>query len=194
MSRILITRATILDRPNRGSFALALRKYATDLHISGWDRPDTVREASSQQCNRRSLRRRSDSGTPRRDLIYIALPIGVTIDLPPRNRSHTPPSTPSSPMPADPSCATPNPQRKILATATALFVAAIPCRREVAGRGASRRRPLPQLPPTRSSTDSPDSREPQLAARSRPARLRLPQDSWKKSAPARSVSARRQHD
>ncbi len=39
MSPHLITRATILGTGLiGGSFALALRKYATDLHISGWDR------------------------------------------------------------------------------------------------------------------------------------------------------------
>ena len=49
MSPHLITRATILGTGLiGGSFALALRKYATDLHISGWDRPDTVREARSR--------------------------------------------------------------------------------------------------------------------------------------------------
>ena len=28
-----------------GSFALALRKYTTDIHITGWDRPDVARAA-----------------------------------------------------------------------------------------------------------------------------------------------------
>src|SRR5713101_4304366 len=49
MSPHLITRATILGTGLiGGSFALALRKYATDLHISGWDRPEIVREARSR--------------------------------------------------------------------------------------------------------------------------------------------------
>src|SRR5216684_2577815 len=46
MSPHLITRATILGTGLiGGSFALALRKYATDLHISGWDRPEIARLA-----------------------------------------------------------------------------------------------------------------------------------------------------
>jgi prephenate dehydrogenase len=31
-----------------GSFALALRKYATDLHITGWDRPAVARSVQSK--------------------------------------------------------------------------------------------------------------------------------------------------
>jgi prephenate dehydrogenase len=33
-----------------GSFALALRKYATDLHITGWDRPDVARTAQETKA------------------------------------------------------------------------------------------------------------------------------------------------
>src|SRR6267378_475317 len=49
MSPHLISRVTILGTGLiGGSFALALRKYTTEMHISGWDRPDVVREA--QKC------------------------------------------------------------------------------------------------------------------------------------------------
>jgi prephenate dehydrogenase len=81
MSPHLITRATILGTGLiGGSFALALRKYATDLHISGWDRPDTLREARARNVLDESF---TDLPTALRaaDLIFIALPIGVTIDL-----------------------------------------------------------------------------------------------------------------
>src|SRR5207302_1667876 len=41
----LISRVTILGTGLiGGSFALALRKYTTGMHISGWDRPDIVRK------------------------------------------------------------------------------------------------------------------------------------------------------
>ena len=81
MSPHLITRATILGTGLiGGSFALALRKYATDLHISGWDRPDTLREARARNVLDESF---ADLSPALRaaDLIFIALPIGVTIDL-----------------------------------------------------------------------------------------------------------------
>ncbi len=42
----LIHRVTILGTGLiGGSFALALRKYTTDLHISAWDRPEVARAA-----------------------------------------------------------------------------------------------------------------------------------------------------
>src|SRR6267154_702584 len=82
MSPHLITRATILGTGLiGGSFALALRKYATDLHISGWDRPDTVREARARNVIDEAFATDLASALRAADLIYIALPIGVTIDL-----------------------------------------------------------------------------------------------------------------
>jgi len=42
----LIQRVTILGTGLiGGSFALALRKYAPDLYIAGWDRADVVQQA-----------------------------------------------------------------------------------------------------------------------------------------------------
>ena len=81
MSSHLITRASILGTGLiGGSFALALRKYTTDLHISGWDRPEIVREARSRNVIDEAF---SDLAAALRaaDLIYIALPISVTVDL-----------------------------------------------------------------------------------------------------------------
>jgi len=82
MSPHLITRATILGTGLiGGSFALALRKYATDLHISGWDRPDIIREARARNVIDEAFTSDLAPALRAADLIYIALPIGVTIDL-----------------------------------------------------------------------------------------------------------------
>jgi prephenate dehydrogenase len=82
MSPHLITRATILGTGLiGGSFALAIRKYAADLHISGWDRPEIVREARSRNIIDEAFASDLAPALRSADLIYIALPIGVTIDL-----------------------------------------------------------------------------------------------------------------
>ena len=82
MSPHLITRATILGTGLiGGSFALALRKYATDLHISGWDRPEIVREARSRNILDEAFTGDLAPALRAADLIFIALPIGVTLDL-----------------------------------------------------------------------------------------------------------------
>jgi len=82
MSPHLITRATILGTGLMGgSFALALRKYATDLRISGWDRPEIIREARSRNIIDEAFAGDLAPALRSADLIYIALPIGVTLDL-----------------------------------------------------------------------------------------------------------------
>src|SRR5216684_1697459 len=82
MSPHLITRATILGTGLiGGSFALALRKYATDLHISGWDRPEILQQARSLSLLDESFTGDLAAALRAADLIYIALPIGVTLDL-----------------------------------------------------------------------------------------------------------------
>jgi prephenate dehydrogenase len=82
MSPHLISRATILGTGLiGGSFALALRKYATDLHISGWDRPEIVNQARSRNVIDEAFTGDLASALRAADLIYIALPIGVTLDL-----------------------------------------------------------------------------------------------------------------
>ena len=82
MSPHLITRATILGTGLiGGSFALALRKYTTDLHISGWDRSEIIREARSSNVVDESFSGDLAPALRNTDLIYIALPIGVTLDL-----------------------------------------------------------------------------------------------------------------
>jgi prephenate dehydrogenase len=82
MSPHLISRVTILGTGLiGGSFALALRKYATDLHISGWDRPEIVNQARSRNAIDEAFTGDLASALHAADLIYIALPIGVTLDL-----------------------------------------------------------------------------------------------------------------
>jgi len=82
MSPHLITRATILGTGLiGGSFALALRKYATDLHIAGWDRVEIIREARSRNVIDEAFAGDLAPALRAADLIFIALPIGVTIDL-----------------------------------------------------------------------------------------------------------------
>ena len=82
MSPHLITRATILGTGLiGGSFALALRKYTTDLHISGWDRPEIVNQAHSHSILDEAFTGDLAPALSSADLIFIALPIGVTLDL-----------------------------------------------------------------------------------------------------------------
>jgi prephenate dehydrogenase len=64
-----------------GSFGLALRKYTTDVCVSGWDRPEVVREAQSRSAIDQSFSGELAPALEGSDLIYIALPIAATIDL-----------------------------------------------------------------------------------------------------------------
>jgi prephenate dehydrogenase len=74
-----------------GSFALALRKYTTGMHISGWDRPDVVREAQTRGVLDESFCGELAPALHNADLIYLALPIAATIDLLPEIARHAPP-------------------------------------------------------------------------------------------------------
>src|SRR2546421_3726778 len=92
MTPHLLSRVTILGTGLiGGSFALALRKYTTEMHISGWDRPDVVREAQSRSAIDESFSGDLAPALGNSDLIYIALPIAATIDLLPEIASHAPP-------------------------------------------------------------------------------------------------------
>ena len=75
-----------------GSFALALRKYTSDLHVSGWDRPEIVREALQRGAIHESFSEDLGPALRNADLIVIALPIGVTLDLLPEIARLAPPS------------------------------------------------------------------------------------------------------
>ena len=63
-----------------GSFALALRKHAPDALIIGWDRPEVLRLAPTRLAIHEGA---EDLAAALRgaDLVYLALPIGVTLDL-----------------------------------------------------------------------------------------------------------------
>ena len=78
----LISRVTILGAGLiGGSFALALRKYATDMHITGWDRAEVVREAQARSVLDEAFSGELAPALQNADLIYIALPIAATLDL-----------------------------------------------------------------------------------------------------------------
>jgi prephenate dehydrogenase len=92
MTPHLINRVTILGTGLiGGSFALALRKYTTDMHISGWDRPDVIREAQNRTALDEAFSSELAPALQDSDLIYIALPIAATIDLLPEIARHAPP-------------------------------------------------------------------------------------------------------
>jgi prephenate dehydrogenase len=82
MSEHLIRRVTILGTGLiGGSFALALRKGLTDISISGWDRPEVVREKEVRNVFDETFSGGLGPALAKADLIYVALPIGVTLDL-----------------------------------------------------------------------------------------------------------------
>src|SRR5712692_3237128 len=88
----LISRVTILGTGLiGGSFALALRKYITEMHISGWDRPDVVREAQGRGALDETFSGELAPALQDSDLIYIALPIAATMDLLPEIARHATP-------------------------------------------------------------------------------------------------------
>jgi prephenate dehydrogenase len=88
----LISRVTVLGTGLiGGSFALALRKYTSEIHICGWDRADVVREAKTRGALDESFSGDLASALHNADLVYIALPIAATIDLLPEIARHAPP-------------------------------------------------------------------------------------------------------
>ena len=87
----LISRVTILGTGLiGGSFALALRKCATDMHITGWDRAEVVREAQARSVLEEAFSADLAPALQNADLIYIALPIAATLDLLPEVARHAP--------------------------------------------------------------------------------------------------------
>jgi prephenate dehydrogenase len=87
----LISRVTILGTGLvGGSFALALRKYTTEMHISGWDHADVVREAQARGVIDEAFSSDLAPALQNADLIYIALPIAATLDLLPEIARHAP--------------------------------------------------------------------------------------------------------
>ena len=91
MSAHLIQRVTILGTGLiGGSFALALRKYTADIRIAGWDRLETLREARALQVIDDAHHGDLAPALRGADVIYIALPIGATLDLLPDIARHAP--------------------------------------------------------------------------------------------------------
>lgn len=75
-----------------GSFALALRKLFPAIRVAGWDRPETLRAAESSGAIQDSFSGELAPALAQADLVFVALPIGVTIDLLPEILRHAPPS------------------------------------------------------------------------------------------------------
>jgi prephenate dehydrogenase len=87
----LLQRVTILGTGLiGGSFARALRKYTPDMHIVGWDRPEVILEAGKSGAIDEGFFESLEPAIRRADLIYIALPIGATLDLLPELAQHAP--------------------------------------------------------------------------------------------------------
>ena len=82
MSPHLISRITILGTGLiGGSFALALKKYARDVRICGWDRAEVLKQARSASIVDEAFSGSLAPALGSADLVFIALPIGVTLDL-----------------------------------------------------------------------------------------------------------------
>jgi len=85
----LINRVTILGTGLiGGSFALALRRFTTGMHISGWDRAEILKEAQTRGAIDDAFSGDLGPALQRADLIYIALPIAATIDVLPEVARH----------------------------------------------------------------------------------------------------------
>jgi prephenate dehydrogenase len=91
MTSHLISRVTILGTGLiGGSFALALRKYAKEMRIIGWDRAEIAQEARARRAVDESFAGDLAPALRNADLIYIALPIAATLDLLPEIARHAP--------------------------------------------------------------------------------------------------------
>ena len=89
MAPHLIQRVSILGTGLiGGSFALALRKYAPDMHIAGWDRAEVVHQAQKSGALDEGFSDSLDPALRNSDLVYIALPVGATLDLLPEIARH----------------------------------------------------------------------------------------------------------
>jgi prephenate dehydrogenase len=87
----LIQRVTILGTGLiGGSFAKALRKYAPDVHVVGWDRAEVIVQARESGAIDEGFFESLQPAIHRADLIYIALPIGQTLDLLPELAQNAP--------------------------------------------------------------------------------------------------------
>jgi len=86
----LINRVSILGTGLiGGSFALALRKYTEGMHITAWDRPDTVTRAKDLGVADEIFSGELKPAIQSADLIYVALPISTTLDVLPEIARHS---------------------------------------------------------------------------------------------------------
>src|SRR3984957_1581918 len=87
----LINRVSILGTGLiGGSFALALRKYTEGIHITAWDRRDTVARAKDLGAADEIFSGELKPAIESADLIYVALPISTTMDILPEIAGHSP--------------------------------------------------------------------------------------------------------
>src|SRR6202049_2002311 len=85
----LITRVSILGTGLiGGSFALALRKFTEGIHITAWDRRDTVARAKELGAVDEVFSGELKPAIHKADLIYVALPISTTLDILPEIARH----------------------------------------------------------------------------------------------------------
>jgi prephenate dehydrogenase len=78
----LIQRAAILGTGLiGGSFAKALRRYTPDMHITGWDREEVVPQLQASGAFNEVFTGGIEAAIRGADLIYLALPVGVTLDI-----------------------------------------------------------------------------------------------------------------
>lgn len=114
MAGHLIQRVTILGTGLiGGSFALALRKYTTEIVIRGWDRAKEAEQAKRSGAVDEAFCGGLENALRNADLVYIALPIGVTLDVLPEVAR----LAPAHALVTD-ACST---KQRIVAAATELF-------------------------------------------------------------------------
>jgi prephenate dehydrogenase len=88
----LINRVSILGAGLiGGSFALALRKYTEGMHITVWDRVDVAARARAAGAADEIFSGELKPAIYSADLIYVALPIGTTLDVLPEIARHAAP-------------------------------------------------------------------------------------------------------
>ena len=64
-----------------GSFAKALRRFTADMHIVAWDREDVAPQLKSSGAVNEAFSGAIEPVIRGAELIYLALPIGVTLDI-----------------------------------------------------------------------------------------------------------------
>src|SRR5258706_13349026 len=74
-----------------GSFAKALRKYTPDMIIAGWDREEGAHQLKNSGVANQTFSGAIEPAIRGADLIYISLPIGLTLDIFPEIAQNPPP-------------------------------------------------------------------------------------------------------